>query len=83
MTWKELKEFCNGLTDEQLSKEVVVWREGDAIGNLLPSLLEDDYYIDSEEPEEGCFPRYEYNGGYPENLKLCYKKGTPILWENI
>lgn len=49
-TWAKLKEFCNSLTDGQLSQKVKVIREDDSIDILEASELGEDHYkFDDEE----------------------------------
>lgn len=94
MNWKQLKDFCNGLTEEQLEKKVVIWREDEAISNIETTLLEEDYYIEKESGSpEGCFEESEANymiennpEDYPNGLgdfKKVYDKGHPLLWEKF
>lgn len=93
MEWKELKEFCNSLTEEQLSKQVILWREEEAIIDISASCLEEDHYMDTNEPENGCMPESEAKsmidvnpGDYPNGMdefKKVYDKGDPLLHENF
>jgi hypothetical protein len=81
-TWKELKEFCNNLTDKQLEKKVILWREDESISDMDPMQLESDHYIDREEGEEYCYPESEAEKPI-EKLEKVYEKGDPILHENF
>ena len=88
MNWEEMKDFCNGLTDEQLTEKVRLMREEDVISEIHPpEVLEEDLSLDPENPMEGCFPYSEVKGSYTKEefakLKVAYKKGTPMLWEDI
>ncbi|MHB8871877.1 MAG: hypothetical protein ACYC5G_05485 [Candidatus Doudnabacteria bacterium] len=85
MKWYDLKTFCNSLSEEQLVENVVLWREEDAISKIGAEILREDYYLDTEEPTEGCFTLSECGYSLEEapNLKLVYEKGTPILWEDF
>ncbi|HCB89086.1 MAG TPA: hypothetical protein DEP71_07375 [Porphyromonadaceae bacterium] len=93
MTWNELKEFCNNLPEKELNKKVVLCREDESINNIDAGQLEEDYYIDSENPENGCFPEWvgkdivSYDkDSYPNgmnDLKKVHDKGHPILSENF
>lgn len=81
MNWKELKEFANSLDEKQLSKKVVLWREGETLTSIEPKELQEDHYISIEEPENGCFPVSEAKYMEPETkIKKVYDKGFPILW---
>ncbi len=93
MNWKELKEFCSKLSEEQLSKKVILWREDEAITNIDAIQLDEDHYIESEYPEEGCFSmsdaEYKLKGNeleYPNGMagfQKVYDKGHPILSEDF
>lgn len=52
-TWQKLKDFCNGLTDEQLSQEVIVPQEESFIRIKYASDLGEDQYNFIEE-EYSC-----------------------------
>ena len=88
MKFKELKEFCNGLTDEQLNETVRIMREEEVISSIHPpEILKEDLVYDPEERMEGCFALSELGEDFiKENeghLKVAYKKGTPMLWEDF
>ena len=91
MNWKQLKDFCNNLTDEQLNEKVLIWREEEIISAIEVVELEEDYYIDEDYWPEGCAPESEclniieinpenYPNGFLD-LKKCYKKGHSIIQE--
>lgn len=93
MNWKELKDFCNNLDDEQLNKKVLIWREEEVISDIEAINLEEDYFIDEDCWDEGCAPESEclqiiemnpenYPNGLSD-LKKCYQKGHPIIQENF
>ncbi len=79
-TWNEIKEFANSLSEEQLAKNVVLWREDEAIGEIKTALLDEDHYMGPD--DEGCYPESEASEPL-ENLKKVYSKGHPILFENF
>lgn len=82
MNWKQLKDFCNSLPLSELEKNVMLWREDEAITKIEAEQLEEDYYIKRESPEEGCFPCSECNSLEPSTkIKRVYKKGQPLLHE--
>lgn len=93
MTWKELKDFCNSLPESELEKNVVLWREEEAITDISASELEEDNYVEIDEEENGCFGLSEaeyqikHNADeFPnglEHFKKVYDKGHPILHENF
>ncbi len=82
MNWKELKDFCNSLNDEQLKKKVILWREEEAINAIEVEKLEEDHYVCPDSGEEGCYPLSEANEDL-EDLKKVYEKGDPILSEDF
>lgn len=81
MKWRELKDFCNALTENQLSKDVVLLREESSIDNISAEVLNEDYYWNGVFGE-GCFPESEI-GGLSEKLIEVYSKGDAILSEEI
>jgi hypothetical protein len=92
MTWKQLKEFCNNLPENELKKKVIMWREEECVNAIEVMALDEDHYIDPENDENGCFPESEAKifiedeDAYPEgmkDLKKVYDKGHPILWEDF
>lgn len=67
-TWEKLKEFCNKLTDEQLSQSVKVIREDDSIDILDASEIganhykfEDEYYSVTQDDFDS---NYHLDGKY-------------------
>ena len=84
MIWKELKEFANSLDEKQLEQKVVLWREDEAITAIEPEKLQEDHYINKDEPENGCFPVSEAKCLDPDTkIKKVYDKGHLILWEKF
>lgn len=93
MNWNDLKTFCNQLNETQLTENVILWREDEAITDIDAQQLEEDQYIDKEEMLEGCFPKSEVDDfiknqpeDYPNGLdhfKKVYDKGFPVLQENF
>ena len=78
MNWKELKEFCNSLSDEQLEFPVRINREEESIVFLETEILSENYYIGDR--DQGCYPESDAFDDI-ENLKLVYPKGFPIINE--
>lgn len=93
MNWKELKDFCNALPEQELPKKVIMWREDECVNDIEAEVLDQDHYIDPEgQSPENCFPEthareiIEDKDAYPNgmsDLKKVYDKGRPILWENF
>lgn len=85
MTWKELKEFANSLDEKQLERNVVLWREDEAVNNIFPEILQADHYIG--EDDEGCYTLAEAGLTLKDvkrkKLTKVYEKGNPILWEKF
>lgn len=84
MNFRQLKDFCNNLPETELDKNVILWREDaeDVITEIEAEQLHEDYYIDKDNPENGCFPVSECKDLPPETkIKRIYKKGHPILSE--
>lgn len=82
MNWKTLKDFCNSLPESELEKNVMLWRESEAITDISAEQLEEDHYIDKENPDDGCFPISEAKDlDKDTKIKRVYKKGHPILHE--
>lgn len=91
MNWKELKDFCNTLDENQLEKNVIIWREDEVVNNVSPLLLEEDYYR-GDESSDKCFSESEAKDiaddpdEFPNGIKdmiKCYDKGHPFLLENF
>lgn len=94
MNWKELKDFCNGLTEEQLEKKVILLREEEVISEMEAQQLVEDYYIDETGvASDGCFEEstakdlIEKNpDDYPngmDHFNKVYDKGFPLIQENF
>ena len=84
MNWKELKDFCNSLPISELEKNVILWREDEAIIDINAEQLDEDYYLRTEDPDEGCFPESEIKSLDPDiEVTRVYIKGHPILHENF
>ena len=87
MTWKELKEFCNNLPENELEKKVIVFNEEEVIHPIEAMQLAEDHYRD--EDSELCMcetdaksiadDEDEYPNGIDDMIKV-YDKGHPVLW---
>ena len=92
MNWKQLKEFCNKLPENQLENNVILWRENECVNTINAEELSEDHYIDLEDSDNGCFSftdaksfikdKDAYPNGF-NDLKIVYKKGHPVLWEEF
>lgn len=86
MYFRELRDFCNNLPESELDKKVILWREDseDVITEIEAEQLQEDYYIKTDDPEDGCFPVSESKDLEPDTkIKRVYKKDHPILIENF
>lgn len=93
MNWKELKDFCNNLPESELEKNVILWREEEAITDISAEQLDEDQYVNIDDSDDGCFPMSEAESqiksdpeDFPNGLdgfKKVYEKGQPILHENF
>lgn len=94
MTWNDLKKFCNELPENELEKNVILWREEEAITDISAVALDEDHYVDKEgEISDGCFPLSDAEHwirtspeDYPDGIdgfEKVYDKGHPVLWENF
>ena len=82
MNWNELKDFCNKLSETELKEKVILWREDEAITDIIAEQLQEDHYIKRENPEDGCFPVSECKDLEPETkIKRVHVKGYPVLHE--
>jgi len=92
MNWKELKDFCNALSELELQKKVILWREEEAISDIYAEQLPENHYT-SEHHDEGCIPESEalsaidndpedFPNGMDDFTKV-YDKGDPLLHENF
>ena len=91
MNWKQLKDFCNNLPESELEKNVILWRESEAITDIDAGQLAEDQYINIEDSGNGCFPELEMKSqinmsptDFPngvEHFSKVYDKGHPILHE--
>ena len=85
MNWKELKEFANSIPEEDLAKNVILWREDEAITDIGVMALEEDHYI--EEGDDGCYPLSDVNltvdEAIEQGMKKVYSVGHPVMFENF
>lgn len=68
-TWAKLKEFCNGLSDEQLSQTVRVIQEDGSLEILEAAELDEDKYLFDNDDEYSVGksdfdPKYHLEGKY-------------------
>ena len=88
-----MKEFCSTLDDEQLEKQVIMWREDEAISHISPFTLSENYYIDPDDDDGYCFSESEAHTvmrgneqDYPDGMETfekVYDKGHPLLSDDF
>ena len=84
MNWKELKDFCNTLDENQLTTKVTLEAEDRSIVNIGASKLEDDYYVHEMDGSGAFFPLAEWTGEEADReLIKIYDAGRPILREDF
>jgi hypothetical protein len=85
MKYRKLKEFLDGLTDEQLDQDVtLLYVDHDTTTNVFPEVLTDDLI----NPDgEGLEPREAYNDPsnedymeYYHHASAIYPKGTVCIY---
>lgn len=91
MNWKQLKDFCNNLSESELEAKVIFFREDEVITEIEAEKLEEDYYVDNNNKEDGCMPLSiaesivnDDPDCYPNGIlhfTKVYDKGHPILAE--
>ena len=96
--WKDLKEFCNSLTDEQLEQGILEWSEEYRVIGIHAEILEEDVYSQKvnlgKKPDGFHFTRSElglmnseYFDGFPKEYYLEHNinmpKGTVLLKTNF
>jgi len=82
MTYKELKEKLNKLTEYQLNQEVKVMQEDDLIKGVASiEVSNEDYIYEKEYPSFGCFPKSELNPKDDEDdYCVCMGSGTVFIY---
>lgn len=79
-TWQKLKDFCNGLTDEQLSQEVIVPQEESFIRIKYASDLGEDQYNFIEEEYSCTKEDFDPNMfDIPGDLPLTFEQALEIF----
>jgi hypothetical protein len=76
LTWRDVKEMANGLTDEQLDMPVKWWGEEEGGTVLDVNQLPEDYVTDGE----AYSPRSEMDPELIDADEPVFVKGTPMIW---
>ena len=87
MTWKELKQFYNGLPEDVLSGNVILFHESESSQNIVAEVMAEDYLF--HDVLEGCVLESDAKSlvkDHPETYQInefrkVYDKGTPAIWE--
>lgn len=76
LTWQDIKDLANSLTDQQLQQEVRYWTEGEGgtIGDA--NVLDEDYVTDGE----AYAPKSEMPLEVIDEDEPIYPSGTVMLW---
>jgi len=87
-----IKQPYASLPESELEKNVMLWREEDAIIDISASQLDENQFI-SDHHDEGCIPESEALSSIKNNpedfpfgmddFTKVYDKGHPILHENF
>jgi len=78
MNYRALKEFLNGLTEEQLNQTARFWPEEAPLEEVIHAeVLDEDMIYDPEYPEEGCCRRSEVDPD--DRYEIAAYKGEVIL----
>jgi hypothetical protein len=81
-TWEQLKDFCNSLSDEQLSQNVrVIQEEGSLEIDSASEIGDDHYKFDDEEhsvTKSDFDPEYDLDGRY-KTLEEAIEKEDYVL----
>lgn len=76
LTWQDIKDLSNSLTEEQLQQKVRYWTEGEGghIGDA--NVLDEDYVSDGE----AYGPKSEMPIEMVDEDEPVFSKGTVMLW---
>lgn len=81
-TWKELKDFCNSLSDEQLLTPFKIEiTEQPYKKTVFGYVSPDDYLVNAGDPEDyGYKNEMSFDDGLTvDDYVVLYKKGEPVL----
>ena len=79
MKLREVKDFLNTLTDEQLEQSFAVTGEGFKAFITSIEVLDVDLYYDVNSPEDGCFHIEDVGDIDKEDLVVGIRKGTVLF----
>jgi hypothetical protein len=80
MKYKELKEFINGLSPEQLEQDVKFYPDGAVEHIKTAEVLKEELVYDPEYPEEGCCLRSEWESETDIEFAIGLPIGTIMLY---
>ena len=88
ITWKELKEFVNNISEDRLNDNVLVSFEDESEARHMgePFFLDDDIYAHPDDYEDSGTLKelkeiYQGDDSFnPDEYIIVGRKGTPFLW---
>lgn len=88
VTYKDVRDFLNSCTEEQLNKHFLIQGEDNTRSIHMPEITEEDFMYDEEYEEEGSVPRSEVisNLENPEDISrwtVSLPAGSIIINEDI
>ena len=87
-TWRQLKEFANRLTEEQLNTKVGLFFDDNSYAKPIEEAfqMQDDIYVNKDNDEDGgsleVLKEAHGDDFNIEDYELSTKKGTPFLWSD-
>ena len=81
-TYRELKEFLNSLTEEQLNQEILLQiTEYKSFDHLYGSITQEDY-VDPDGYGASPLSSFDKDYLFEEEIEVVLKKGTVVLGTN-
>jgi hypothetical protein len=80
-TFKDLKNFLNTFSDEQLDKEATISSDDKSVVITGFESAKEDWYYSEQYRDEPLFTKSEAGHDFDEeDSVLCIPKGSPIIW---
>jgi len=82
--WGDLKDFIDHLSEDQLRQDILFAEEDGPTRKISPSVLEDDVYYNTDEPEDcGTLEELKENDSdfNIENYQKSFSKGTVFFFD--
>ena len=81
LTYKELRDKINTLTEDQLNQKVQFYPEERPIIEVEGfEINKEDLYYDPENPEDGCAPLTEFDEDIRQDMIVGIEAGTVMLF---